>query len=289
MAERRMFSNSIVKSASFLKMPSETQCLYFHLCLSADDDGVVEAFTIMRLTGATEDSLKLLAAKKFVYVLNDDLVSFISDWREHNKIRADRKVDSIYKHLLLKVVPEVELLDGRERADRKHMDDNGTSHGQHSIGKDSIVEVSIGKDSEVKKSKVFSFALNRATTFTSLSEQYIQKLLGYSVLKDGAFKHDEFMDFHVAKGSKFKDWSAAYRTWIKRSKEYDKDYKPEKYIQELPAHQKYGVLYAEYGTNRAYDTNYDYVTDFTVKTEREEVKVSEDKPRDVKGLLGGLI
>ncbi len=105
MAERRMFSSTILKSARFLKMPSETQNLYFYLCINADDDGVAEAYTVMRLIGATEDSLKLLSAKGYITVLNDDLVSFIMDWREHNKIRADRKIDSIYKDLLLRIIP----------------------------------------------------------------------------------------------------------------------------------------------------------------------------------------
>jgi len=38
MASRRMISNHIVGSAKFLKMPAETQALYFHLCTNADDD-----------------------------------------------------------------------------------------------------------------------------------------------------------------------------------------------------------------------------------------------------------
>ena len=32
-----------MESARFLKMPASTQCLYFHLGLNADDDGIVEA------------------------------------------------------------------------------------------------------------------------------------------------------------------------------------------------------------------------------------------------------
>jgi len=119
MANRRMFSKKITESARFLKMPSETQALYFHLGMSADDDGVVEAFTIMRLLGATEDSLKILVAKDFVRVLNDDLVTHIIDWNEHNLIRADRKIDSIYKDLLLEVVPEIELLEPKSRKDNE--------------------------------------------------------------------------------------------------------------------------------------------------------------------------
>ena len=148
MAERRMFSKRLTNSARFIKMPSSTQNLYFHLGLNADDDGVVEAFSIMNQIGATEDDLKILVAKSFVIVLNDDLVSYIVDWRENNKIRADRKVDSIYKDLLLKVIPEVQLLESKERADRKKEDieismfEGGTSHGQPMDG---IGQVRLGK------------------------------------------------------------------------------------------------------------------------------------------------
>ncbi|MGN1012263.1 MAG: hypothetical protein ACI4ON_00310 [Clostridia bacterium] len=151
MAERRMFSKRLTNSARFIKMPSSTQNLYFHLGLNADDDGIVEAFSIMNQINATEDDLKILVAKNFVVVLNEDLVSYIVDWRENNKLRADRKVDSIYKDLLLKVIPEVQLLESKERADRKKEDIeistfyDGTSHGQpmDGIGKDSI-----GKDND---------------------------------------------------------------------------------------------------------------------------------------------
>ncbi|KLD61706.1 hypothetical protein WP50_00105 [Lactiplantibacillus plantarum] len=63
MAQRRMFSNRITDSAKFLKMPLSSQALYFHLGLHADDDGVVEAFSVMRQTGAVEDDLRILVAK----------------------------------------------------------------------------------------------------------------------------------------------------------------------------------------------------------------------------------
>lgn len=154
MAQRRMFSKRIVESARFLKMPPSTQNLYFHLGLNADDDGVVEGYNVMMQTGATEDDLKLLVAKGFVTVLNDDLVTYINDWRENNRIRADRKVDSIYKNLLVKMIPDIELQPSRRRADTKkkpgvkRIEDNGrpldnqrTTNGPHRLGQSSIGQV----------------------------------------------------------------------------------------------------------------------------------------------------
>jgi len=148
MAERRMFSKKIINSARFLKMPSETQSLYFHLGINADDDGVVEAFTVMRLLGMAEDNLRLLATRNFVKILNDDLVTYIEDWQEHNKIRADRKIDSIYKKLLIQIIPETKLLEQKQRADRKK--GIGTSQGQpkDGIGKDRLGEVRLGNNND---------------------------------------------------------------------------------------------------------------------------------------------
>ena len=117
MAERRMFSKRVTQSARFLKMPISTQALYFHLGLNADDDGIVEAYIVINSVGATEDDLKVLEAKQFVRVLNDDLVSYILDWNENNKIRADRKVDSIYQPLLVQILPEAEIVQKQIRAD----------------------------------------------------------------------------------------------------------------------------------------------------------------------------
>ncbi len=112
-----MFSKTITNSARFIKMPQEAQNLYFHLCMAADDDGVVEAFTIMQMLGSSEDVIRILSAKDLVRPLNEDMVAYIMDWNEHNLIRADRKIDSIYKDLLLQIVPEADIKQPKPRAD----------------------------------------------------------------------------------------------------------------------------------------------------------------------------
>lgn len=117
MAERRMFAKSVVESARFLKMPVSSQNLYFHLGMNADDDGIVEGYSVINLIKANEDDLRVLYSKGFVRILNEDLVTYIADWREQNRIRPDRKKDSIYTNLLLQMEPEVELLERRERSD----------------------------------------------------------------------------------------------------------------------------------------------------------------------------
>lgn len=103
MAERRMFAKSVIGSARFLKMPPTSRLLYYDLGMQADDDGIVEAFPVMRLTGATEDDLKVLISKGFVYVLNEDLVTYISDWKRNNLIKKDRYNPSLYRELLVRL------------------------------------------------------------------------------------------------------------------------------------------------------------------------------------------
>ena len=153
-------------------MPPSTRLLYYDLCMRADDDGVVEGFNVLRMTGSTEDDLKVLVAKDFIKVLNEDLVSYVTDWTEHNKIRADRKVDSIYKDLLLKVLPDVKLLEPRKRADlkRKNETQNNpdvqlTDNGQHRIGKDRLGQDSIGKDRTVEDNSQSSVVSSNTEVF----------------------------------------------------------------------------------------------------------------------------
>lgn len=102
MASRRMFSKEIIGAARFLRMPSSCRLLYYDLGMQADDDGVVEAWSVMRMTGATEDDLRVLVAKGFVRVLNEDLVTYIMDWKRNNLIKKDRYQPSLYKDLLVK-------------------------------------------------------------------------------------------------------------------------------------------------------------------------------------------
>lgn len=142
MSNRRMFSNRIANSARFLQMPSESQLLYFHLCLRADDDGVVEAYPLMKLLGTQPDAFKVLFAREFIRQLNEDQVVVVTDWLEHNVIRADRKVDSIYKHLLPKNIKTIEV---KPRSD---VEDNSKRLGGQST--DGISKVKLSKVKLIK-------------------------------------------------------------------------------------------------------------------------------------------
>lgn len=200
MAERRMLSKKIFQSRQFLMMPFEAQALYTHLILASDDDGVVEAFPIVRMIGAKEDSLGLLVVKKFILPLNDDMVYFITDFEEQNKIRADRVQPSRYRDLLLdktdmvvngkRVTKSKNIIDGQVTDKCLTNDGQVTDKCPHSIGKDSIGEYRIGEDSLVESRSVDndddagqkSFSKIIKDSNIKINERHTQMLMDYIAL-----------------------------------------------------------------------------------------------------------
>lgn len=114
-----MVSKLIYDSERFLKMSVSARDLYTYLILHADDDGVVEAGTVLRLTKGADDDLNLLIYKNFITMLDpENKVVYVNDWLLHNTIRADRKTNSVYKDLLLKILPDVKMVEKKPRTDR---------------------------------------------------------------------------------------------------------------------------------------------------------------------------
>ena len=170
MASRRMLSRSITSSARFLKLPFSTQALYMHLVLSGDDDGVCEAYTILKLCSASEEDLYLLEDKGFIKILNDDFVVYIIDWLEQNQIRPDRKQDSIYQDLLKCIMPDVVLIEKRTRSDLKRK--SGLSMGGPLTEQGSVVNESKDKDKGVKAS-IVNICDNTNNVYVSLDKEIL--------------------------------------------------------------------------------------------------------------------
>ena len=100
MGNRRMISKTVTQTQRFLRLPLEAQALYFHLIQNSDDDGVVEAFPVVRMIGVSEDNVSLLIVKDFIRPLNNEMVFFIVDFHEQNTIKKDRYKKSVYHELL---------------------------------------------------------------------------------------------------------------------------------------------------------------------------------------------
>lgn len=170
LAQKRMFTMKIVDSDAFLDMPATTQCLYFHLNMRADDDGFIgNPKRIMKITGASEDDLRLLIAKRFVLTFEDGVI-VIKHWRMHNTLSRDRYTETSYidekRMLLLKengsyslasgnVIDDTKLIErsNRQTHNRRNKDATKTHSGKGlgiDIGKDIDKDIDIDKEKDNK-------------------------------------------------------------------------------------------------------------------------------------------
>lgn len=98
MADRRMFSKTIIDSDTFLDMPLSAQALYFHLSMRADDDGFINnPKKIQRMIGASDDDCRLLIMKQLIIAFDSGVI-VIKHWRLHNYIQKDRYKPTLYQN-----------------------------------------------------------------------------------------------------------------------------------------------------------------------------------------------
>lgn len=96
MAERRMFAKSVVESDLFHDMPMSAQSLYYSFGMNADDDGFVgNPKSIMRSIGASEEDIKIMAAKGFIVLFESGII-LIRHWKINNRIKSDRYRETKY-------------------------------------------------------------------------------------------------------------------------------------------------------------------------------------------------
>ena len=167
MGNRRMISKTVTQTHRFLRLPLEAQALYFHLIQNCDDDGVVEAFPIIRMIGASEDNLGLLVIKQFVKPLNEEMVYFVVDFHEQNTVRKDRYTPSIYKDLLEQNAEK--LITESDDTTGKPLVNQTETTGKPNISKDNISKdkVSKGSSKETQEEKTTT------TTAPIFSQEFI--------------------------------------------------------------------------------------------------------------------
>lgn len=107
MAERRMFSRSLVESDNFLSMSKNARLLYFYLNLEADDDDFIS--TVIKTTSLAdlnksedEEALKDLIDKGFLLRFDSGII-LIKHWRQQNQISPSRHKDTLFQEELNQV------------------------------------------------------------------------------------------------------------------------------------------------------------------------------------------
>lgn len=198
MAERRMFAKTIVLSDAFLDMPLGARCLYMTMGMVADDDGFVNSpKAIIRQTGATEDDLKILIAKKFLIPFDSGVI-VIKHWRINNYLRNDRYAETKYMDEKSQLVIES---NGAYKA-------GIPNSGIPSIDKDRLDKDSIGKDNDMPAKHKHG-----AYGHVMLTDAEADKLrLDFGVYADAAIK---FLDEYIEeKGYKAKSHYLSIRRWV---------------------------------------------------------------------------
>ena len=104
MAEKRMLSKSFLFDSKFMTMPDSAQVLYVYLNVNADDDGIIDSYSIIKMLGSKEDDLKILQAKGYIVPIDDYLV-FLPDWLQNQSLRIDRYRPSMHRFRLLNLYP----------------------------------------------------------------------------------------------------------------------------------------------------------------------------------------
>lgn len=198
MAQKRMFSLSVVDTDSFLEMPISSRLLYYELGMRADDDGFVDSWKkILAFTGLKEDDLKVLIAKKYIIPFDSGVI-VIRHWRMNNYLQNDRTKPTIHQQ-------ELEQLD-TDTNNVYRMD----TECIHSIDKISIDKNNIERK-EIYKEKKFK-------------KPTLEEVQEYCKERNNNVDPQHFIDFYESKGWKvgkasMQDWRACVRTWEKNHKE----------------------------------------------------------------------
>ena len=202
MAERRMFAKTIIDSDAFLDMSVTARLLYYDLSMRADDDGFVNSpKKIMRMVGASEDDLRMLAMRKFIIPFDNGVV-VIKHWRIHNYIRKDRYNETTYSE-------QKELLEFDENGAYRLIEKQRLTDGIPMVDQ-RLTQVRLGKD-RLGKDRLDK----NIRGFTPPS---IDEVSAYCNERKNGIDPQHFVDFYEAKGwmvgkNKMKDWKAAVRTW----------------------------------------------------------------------------
>lgn len=145
MALKRMFSREITDSDAFLDLSLPAQCLYFHVCLAADDEGFISAGKrIARAIGATEKELDELVQHGFLILFPSGVYVAAHFWVSNN-LRSDRFHETVYQ-------AEKKLLERNENNVyqlRQPVVNQLETNGQPAVSSDKI---SSGKEREEKES-----------------------------------------------------------------------------------------------------------------------------------------
>ena len=222
-AQKRMFDKVVTTSDDFLELSAEAQCLYFHMGMLADDDGLAKNYrSYMKLIGATNEDLQSLIDKSFIYKFDSDVIA-IKHWKINNTVRNDRYRPTIFQN-------EFSRLDIADNNEYIMLDTNGIPDGnqmdtKNSIDKNSKDKISKEKNSLEKKREEKNNIVEKREDVTILSGNdivvkdvidYLNKKINSSynwengkiksLVNNWIEKGYKTLDFQIVIDKKFDEW-----------------------------------------------------------------------------------
>ncbi len=218
MAQKRMFDKVVTTSDDFLELSAEAQCLYFHIGMLADDDGLSKNYrSYMKLVGATNEDLQSLIDKSFIYKFDSDVIA-IKHWKINNTVRNDRYRPTIFQN-------EFSRLDIADNNEYIMLDTNGIPDGNQMDTKNSIDKISKEKNSLEKKREEKNNIVEKREDVTILSGNdfvvkdvidYLNKKINSSynwenekiksLVNNWIEKGYKTLDFQIVIDKKFDEW-----------------------------------------------------------------------------------
>lgn len=223
MAQKRMFDKVVTTSDDFLELSAEAQCLYFHMGMLADDDGLSKNYrSYMKLIGATNEDLQSLIDKSFIYKFDSDVIA-IKHWKINNTVRNDRYRPTIFQN-------EFSRLDIADNNEYIMLDTNGIPDGsqmdtKNSIDKNSKDKISKEKNSLEKKREEMNNVVEKREDVTILSgnDVVVKDVIDYlnkkinssynwengkikSLVNNWIEKGYKILDFQIVIDKKFDEW-----------------------------------------------------------------------------------
>lgn len=231
MAERRMFSKSVIDSDMFLDMPLSAQALYFHLGMHGDDDGFISnPKRISRAVGCNNDDIKILIQKGFIIPFESGVV-VIRDWKINNTLRNDRYKPTLYTNELGRLKLDASgryiftgIQNGNQMA-TKWIPNGNQMEPQHNITQINVDKRSVDIGGETAENPPPAPASYGKKKFVPPT---LDEVAAYCNERHNGINPSAFIDYYEARGWRYGtgkpmvDWKAAVRTWERRDKENPK-------------------------------------------------------------------
>lgn len=208
-----MFAKTIIGSDAFLDMPTSARLLYYDLGMRADDDGFINSpKSIMRMTGSSDDDMRLLISKKFIIPFESGII-VIKHWNINNYIQKDRYTETKYKeeksNLEFDENKAYKLMDSAQCIQNVYKTDTQYKDTQVRLGKDSIGKVSKDISTKTQKHKYGEYQN------VLLSDDQLIKLQSEFPI-DWNLRIERVSEYCASTGKTYKDYLATIRNWARK-------------------------------------------------------------------------